>query len=104
MSTAPSQRVASGRYLWDMAALRDAGGDVIPSLGGWSTDQAGTEIADSCTSVPQSGHGRRGPPADQHGRHQRDNGGCPGNGGANACSGIVQNRWDFSHTLEPLTG
>jgi len=87
-----------------MAALRDAGGDVIPSLGGWSADQAGTEIAESCTSVPQAGDGRRGPPADQHGRHQRDNGGCPGNGVANACSGIVQNRWDFSHTPEPLTG
>jgi hypothetical protein len=27
------------------------GGDVIPSFGGFSADQAGTEIADSCTSV-----------------------------------------------------
>jgi len=35
---------------------------------------------------------------------QRDNGGCPGNGGANACSGIAQNPWDFSHALEPFTG
>jgi len=35
---------------------------------------------------------------------QRDNGGCPGNGGANDCSGIVQNTWDFSHILEPFTG
>jgi len=35
---------------------------------------------------------------------QRDNGGCPGNGGANNCSGIVQNTWDFSHILEPYTG
>ena len=35
---------------------------------------------------------------------QRDNSGCPGNGGANACSGIVQNPWDFSHALEPFTG
>ena len=35
---------------------------------------------------------------------QRDNGGCPGNGGANNCSGIVQNTWDFSHILEPFTG
>jgi Glycosyl hydrolases family 18 len=34
---------------------------------------------------------------------QRDNGGCPGNGGANNCSGIVQNTWDFSHILEPFT-
>jgi hypothetical protein len=35
---------------------------------------------------------------------QRDNGGCPGNGGANDCSGIAQNPWDFSHALEPFTG
>ena len=35
---------------------------------------------------------------------QRDNGGCPGDGGANDCSGIVQNTWDFSHALEPFTG
>jgi hypothetical protein len=35
---------------------------------------------------------------------QRDNGGCPGNGGANNCSGIVQNTWDFSHILEAFTG
>jgi glycosyl hydrolase family 18 (putative chitinase) len=35
---------------------------------------------------------------------ERDNGGCPGNGGANNCSGIVQNTWDFSHILTPYTG
>jgi hypothetical protein len=35
---------------------------------------------------------------------QRDNGGCPGNGGANNCSGIVQNTWDFTHILAPYTG
>jgi hypothetical protein len=34
---------------------------------------------------------------------QRDNGGCPGNGGANNCSGIVQNTWDFSHILNAYT-
>jgi hypothetical protein len=34
---------------------------------------------------------------------QRDNGGCPGVGGANDCSGIVQNDWDFSHIFEPFT-
>jgi len=48
-----SQTVASGRYLSDIAALRAAGGDVILSLGGWSADQGGTEIADSCTNVSQ---------------------------------------------------
>jgi len=35
---------------------------------------------------------------------QRDNGGCPGNTGANNCSGIVQNTWDFTHVLNAFTG
>jgi hypothetical protein len=30
---------------------------------------------------------------------QRDNGGCPGEAGANECSGIPQPRWGFSHIL-----
>jgi hypothetical protein len=40
-------------YASDIAALRGAGGDVIPSFGGFSADQGGTEIADSCTDVSQ---------------------------------------------------
>jgi hypothetical protein len=40
------------KYLTDIAALRSHGGDVIPSSGGWSADQGGTEIGDSCKSVP----------------------------------------------------
>jgi hypothetical protein len=47
----PTQAVAGGRYLSDIATLRASGGDVIPSLGGWSADQAGTEIGDSCKDV-----------------------------------------------------
>jgi Glycosyl hydrolases family 18 len=46
-----SQTVASGRYLSDIASLRAIGGDVIPSFGGWSADQGGTEIGDSCKDV-----------------------------------------------------
>jgi glycosyl hydrolase family 18 (putative chitinase) len=42
---------AGGRYTRQVAELRRAGGDVIPSFGGYSADHAGTEIADSCTSV-----------------------------------------------------
>ncbi len=42
-----------GYYASDIAALRAAGGDVIPSFGGFSADQGGTEIADSCTNVSQ---------------------------------------------------
>jgi len=40
-------------YASDIAALRAAGGDVIPSFGGFSADQGGTEIADSCKDVSQ---------------------------------------------------
>ncbi len=47
----PLQPVSGGRYLSDIATLRAAGGDVIPSLGGWSADQGGTEIGDSCKNV-----------------------------------------------------
>ncbi|HEY2803754.1 MAG TPA: chitinase [Actinomycetota bacterium] len=46
-----NQTVADGRYLSDIATLRAQGGDVVPSLGGWSADQGGTEIADSCKDV-----------------------------------------------------
>jgi len=43
-----SQTVTAGRYLTDIQSLRGLGGDVIPSFGGWSADQGGTEIGDSC--------------------------------------------------------
>jgi hypothetical protein len=46
-----SQTIPSGRYLSDIASLRATGGDVIPSFGGWSADQGGTEIGDSCKDV-----------------------------------------------------
>ena len=47
----PSQPVAGGRYVRDIAALRRMGGDVVPSFGGYSADHGLTEIADSCTDV-----------------------------------------------------
>jgi Glycosyl hydrolases family 18 len=43
--------VASGAFGSDIAALRGLSGDVIPSFGGWSADQGGTEIGDSCKDV-----------------------------------------------------
>src|SRR5438067_2793687 len=46
-----SQTLPSGRYTSDIAALRATGGDVVPSFGGWSADQGGTEIGDSCRDV-----------------------------------------------------
>jgi hypothetical protein len=46
-----SDPVTNGRYLSDIASLRSLGGDVVPSFGGWSADQGGTEVADSCKDV-----------------------------------------------------
>jgi hypothetical protein len=43
--------LSAGHYLGEIAALHAMGGDVIPSFGGYSADEGGTEIADSCTSV-----------------------------------------------------
>ena len=42
-----------GRYTGQIRKLRAMGGHVIPSFGGYSADQDGTEIADSCRSVPR---------------------------------------------------
>jgi len=46
-----ARTIGSGAYAQDIANLRALGGDVIPSFGGWSADQGGTEIGDSCKSV-----------------------------------------------------
>src|SRR5205085_12609579 len=46
-----AQTITSGRYIDDIASFRAMGGDVIPSFGGWSADQGGTEIGDSCKDV-----------------------------------------------------
>jgi glycosyl hydrolase family 18 (putative chitinase) len=43
--------VTNNHYVGDIASLRALGGDAIPSFGGWSADQGGTEIADSCKDV-----------------------------------------------------
>jgi Glycosyl hydrolases family 18 len=48
-----SSPISSGQYVSDIATLRGMGGDVIPSFGGYSADQGGTEIADSCSDVKQ---------------------------------------------------
>ncbi|GII89032.1 chitinase [Sphaerisporangium siamense] len=34
---------------------------------------------------------------------QRDNGGCPGTGGSDSCSGIAQSTWFFSQAFAPFT-
>jgi hypothetical protein len=48
----PTTPVAWSTYGADIATIRAAGGDVIPSFGGYSADHGGTDIADSCTSAP----------------------------------------------------
>ncbi|MET7939733.1 chitinase [Streptomyces sp. NPDC005302] len=35
---------------------------------------------------------------------QRDNGGCPGTGGSDTCSGIAQDTWAFSHAFADFNG
>jgi hypothetical protein len=46
-----SQPIGGAAYGGDIASLQATGGNVIPSFGGYSADQGGTEIADSCTDV-----------------------------------------------------
>jgi chitinase len=47
----PTAPVAWSTYGADIARIRAGGGDVIPSFGGFSADNGGTELADSCSSV-----------------------------------------------------
>jgi hypothetical protein len=46
-----SEPIASSTFGADIAAIQAAGGNVIPSFGGYTADSTGTDIADSCTSV-----------------------------------------------------
>jgi hypothetical protein len=47
-----SQPISPASFGTDIAAIQAAGGNVIPSFGGYTADTTGTELADSCTSVP----------------------------------------------------
>jgi hypothetical protein len=44
--------IATSSFGSDISAIQAAGGNVIPSFGGYSADTTDTDIADSCTSVP----------------------------------------------------
>jgi len=46
-----SEPIAESSYGSDIAAIQQAGGNVIPSFGGYTADTTDTDIADSCTSV-----------------------------------------------------
>jgi hypothetical protein len=43
--------ISSSTFGSDFTTIRANGGDVIPSFGGYTADNTGTEIADSCTNV-----------------------------------------------------
>jgi Glycosyl hydrolases family 18 len=46
-----STPISSSTYTSRISAIQAAGGNVIPSFGGYSADSTGTDIADSCTNV-----------------------------------------------------
>ena len=46
-----SMPIAQSTFGADIATMRSRGGDVIPSLGGFTADNTGTELSDSCTNV-----------------------------------------------------
>jgi hypothetical protein len=48
----PSLAVTGGSLAAQVAQLRALGGSMIPSFGGFNADSDGTDIADSCGSVP----------------------------------------------------
>ncbi len=47
-----TQPIAPASYGADIADIQAHGGNVIPSFGGYTADTTNTDIADSCTSVP----------------------------------------------------
>jgi hypothetical protein len=47
----PGKPVARSTFGPEIARIRAAGGDVVPSFGGYSADSTATEIADSCPDV-----------------------------------------------------
>jgi hypothetical protein len=49
-----SQPISSASFGSDIATIQAAGGNVIPSFGGYSADTTGTDIADSCSFVRSS--------------------------------------------------
>jgi hypothetical protein len=46
-----SMPIAQSSFGSDISTIQAAGGNVIPSFGGYSADSTGTDIADSCTNV-----------------------------------------------------
>jgi hypothetical protein len=50
-TSTPISATAAGSLGADIAAIQAAGGNVIPSFGGYGADTTNTELADSCTSV-----------------------------------------------------
>jgi hypothetical protein len=50
-TSTPISATVAGSFGSQIAAIQRAGGQVVPSFGGYTADTTGTELADSCTSV-----------------------------------------------------
>ena len=50
-TSTPISASAPGSFGAEIAAVQRAGGNVIPSFGGYTADTTGTELADSCTNA-----------------------------------------------------
>jgi hypothetical protein len=55
-TSTPISATAAGSFGAEIAAIQRAGGQVIPSFGGYTADTTSTELADSCTSVDAIAH------------------------------------------------
>jgi hypothetical protein len=55
-ASTPISATAAGSFGAQIAAVQRAGGQVIPSFGGYTADTTNTELADSCTSVSAIAH------------------------------------------------
>jgi hypothetical protein len=85
----------SPAQLWDMVGITE-----MPGIDDYGSDETFTE-ADAGTVLAW---------AESEGVNtlsfwaiERDNGGCPGTGGADDCSGISQPTWYFANTFEPFS-
>jgi Ricin-type beta-trefoil lectin domain/Glycosyl hydrolases family 18 len=81
--------------LWGMIGITE-----MPGIDDYGADETFTE-ADATTVLNWANS--KGISTLSFWALQRDNGGCPGTGGSDSCSGISQPTWYFSNTFEPFT-
>jgi ricin-type beta-trefoil lectin protein/glycosyl hydrolase family 18 (putative chitinase) len=85
----------SAAQLWGMVGITE-----MPGIDDYGADETFTE-ADATTV--ENWAASKGISTLSFWALQRDNGGCPGTGGSDTCSGISQPTWYFSNTFEPFT-